>query len=45
MDDMLMIYISFNCESDAGKFFKLLNTEHPKIKFTFEKQVDNKFQF
>ena len=29
-----------------GNFLNyLLNTEHPKIKFTFEKQVDNKFQF
>ena len=29
----------FNCESDADKFFEFLNTQHPNIKFTFEKQV------
>ena len=30
----------FNCESDLGKFFEFLNTQHCNIKFTFEKQVN-----
>ena len=30
----------FNCESDADKFFEFLNTQHPNIKFTFEKKVN-----
>ena len=30
----------FNCESDVDKFFEFLNTQHPKIKFSFEKQVN-----
>ena len=35
----------FNCESDAGKFFEFLNTQHPNIKFTFEKQVNKQISF
>ena len=31
----------FNCESYADKFFEFFNTQHPNIKFTFEKQVTN----
>ena len=27
----------FNCESDADKVFTFLNTQHPNIKFIFEK--------
>ena len=29
----------FKCESDADKFLKFLNAQHPNIKFTFEKQI------
>ena len=39
---MLMIICLFNCESDADKF---LNTQHPSIKFTFEKQVNKQTSF
>ena len=35
----------FNYESDAGKFFRFLNTQHPNIKFTFEKQVNKQISF
>ena len=35
VDDIICL---FNCESDAGKYFEFLNKQHPKIKFTFEKQ-------
>ena len=37
-----MIICLFNCESDADKF---LNTQHPNIKFTFEKQVNKQTSF
>ena len=37
--------MSINCESDADKFFEFLNTQHPNIKFTFKKQLINKFHF
>ena len=32
------IIFSFNCEVDTVKFFDYLNSRHPNIKFTFEKQ-------
>ena len=35
----------FNCESDAEKFFEFLNTQHPNIKFSFEKQVNQQISF
>ena len=35
VDDIICL---FNCESDADKFFEFLNTQHPNIKFTFEKK-------
>ena len=35
----------FNSEQDADEFFKFLNTQHPNIKFTFEKQKDDKLAF
>ena len=35
----------FYCENDAIKFFDFLNTRHPNIKFTFEKQIDGKLAF
>ena len=42
---MLMILCLFNCESDADKFFEFLNSQHPNIKFTFEKQVNKQISF
>ena len=35
----------FNCEVDAMKIFDYLNSKHPNIKFTFEKQNGGKFTF
>ena len=35
----------FNCESDAENIFEFLNTQHPNIKFTFEKQVNKQILF
>ena len=42
VDDIICL---FNCESDADKFFEFLNTQHPNIKFTFEKQVNKHITF
>ena len=35
----------FNCEVDAMKFFDYLNSRHPNMKFTFEKQNGGKLTF
>lgn len=32
----------FSCEKDADQFFTFLNSRNPNIKFTFEKDKDNK---
>ena len=42
VDDIICL---FNSEQDADEFFKFLNSQHPNIKFTFEKQKDDKFGF
>ena len=42
VDDIICL---FYCENDAIKFFDFLNTRHPNINFTFEKQVDGKLAF
>ena len=42
VDDIICL---FNCESNADKFFEILNTQHPNIKFTFEKQVNKRTSF
>ena len=34
-----------NSEQVADEFFKFLNSQHPNIKFTFEKQKDDKLAF
>ena len=39
------IICSFNPEEDADEFLKFINTQHPNIKFTFEKQKDDKLAF
>ena len=39
VDDIICF---FNCEVDAMKFFDYLNSRHPNIKFTFEKQNGGK---
>ena len=41
VDDIICL---FNSESDA-KFCEFLNKQHPNIKFTFEKQQNNKISF
>ena len=42
IDDIICL---FNCEVDAMKIFDYLNSKHPNIKFTFEKQSSGKFTF
>ena len=42
IDDIVCL---FNCESDADKFFEFLKTQHPNIKFTFEKQINKQISF
>ena len=42
VDDIICL---FNSESDADKFYKFLNKQHPNIKFTFEKQQNNQISF
>ena len=39
------IFAAFESESDADKFYSYLNTRHENIKFTFEKEKDNKLPF
>ena len=42
VDDSICL---FNSEQDADEFLKFLNTQHPNIKFTFEKEKDGKLAF
>ena len=42
VDDIIYLITS---EQDADEFFKFLNSQHPNIKFTFQKQKDNKSAF
>ena len=35
----------FNSDQDAAELFKFLNSQRPNIKFTFEKQKDDKLAF
>ena len=35
----------FACEKDADKIFTFLNSRHPNMKFTFEKEKDSKIAF
>jgi len=35
----------FNNGQDAMSFFEFINSQHPNIKFTFEKQNDGKLSF
>ena len=42
VDDIMCL---FSNESDADKFFVFLNQQHPKIKFTIEKQTENQLSF
>ena len=39
------IFSVFNNENEAIDFFNYLNKQHPNIKFTYEKQIDNKIAF
>ena len=38
-------YVDFNSEQDADELVKFLNSQHPNIKFTFEKRKDDKLAF
>ena len=42
VDDIICL---FNCKVNAIKFFEYLNSRHPNIKFTFEKQNGSKLEF
>ena len=42
VDDIIS---SFNTESNADKFYEILNKHHTNIKFTFEKQQNNQISF
>ena len=42
VDDIICL---FKSESDADKSFVFLNQQHPKIKFTIEKQTENQLSF
>ena len=39
------IFAGFESESDGDAFYSYLNTRHENIKFTFEKEKDNKLPF
>ena len=39
------IFAVFDSELDAETFYKYLNTKHKNIKFTFEKQIEDKLPF
>ena len=39
------IFAVFESDSDADTFYSYLNTRHENIKFTFEKEKDNKLPF
>ena len=42
LDDIICL---FACEKDTDKFFTFLNSCHPNIKFTSEKEKDSKIAF
>ena len=42
IDDILCI---FKNESDVDDFYSFINTQHPNIRFTFEKEIDKKLPF
>ena len=42
VDDIICL---FNSESDADNVFVFLNQQHPKTKFTIEKQTENQLSF
>ena len=39
------IIFLINSESDADKLYEFLNKQHPNIKFTFQKQLNNQISF
>ena len=41
----MILFVYLTLESDADKFYEVLNKQHPNIKFTFEKQQDNHISF
>ena len=42
VDEILVV---FECELDAETFHAYFNIKHKNIKFTYEKQIDNKLPF
>ena len=39
------IFLRFRAKDHVQKFFRYMNSRHPSIKFTFEKENDNKVSF
>ena len=39
------IFAAFDNENDAISFFNYINSQHPNIKFTMEKEMDGKIAF
>ena len=39
------IFLLFKAKDHVQKFFRYMNSRHPKIKFTFEEKNDNKISF
>ena len=42
---LMILYLFFNCESGVDKSLDFLNTRHPNIQFTFEKQVNKQISY
>ena len=40
-----IFFVVFEAELDAETFYTYLNTKHKNIKFTYEKQIENKLPF
>ena len=42
---LYVIFDVFNLEDEALAFFNYINSKHDNIKFTMEKEIDNKLSF
>ena len=40
-----IFFVVFEAELDAETFYNYLNTKHKNVKFTYEKQIENKLPF
>ena len=41
----MTFFVIFKCEADADCFLTFPNQQHPKIKFTIEKEKNNQLPF